>query len=64
MNFCMKINIKVFEKLVVLFLLVIARHAYSTKNSKFLISLQYVKKGGRNEIDFSYADKTSNYPTS
>ena len=39
----MKINIKVFYKLVVPFLLVIAMHA---QNSKFVISLQYIKKKG------------------
>ena len=48
--FCMKINIKVFYKLVVLFLLVIARHAQSTQNYKFVISLQYLKKEGRDEV--------------
>ena len=43
MIFCMKINIKGFYKLV---FLVIARHTQSTQNSKFVISLQYLKKGG------------------
>ena len=36
MIFCMKININVFYKLVVTFLLVIARHAQSTENSKIV----------------------------
>ena len=57
MIFCMKINIKFFHKLVVLFLLVIARHAQSSQNSKFVISLQYLKKEGRDEVDFLHADK-------
>ena len=34
----MKINIKVFYKLVVLLLLVIARYIKNTQNSKFLLS--------------------------
>ena len=46
MTFCMKINIKVFYKLVVLFLLVTARHAQNSQTSKFVISLQYLKKEG------------------
>ena len=57
MIFCMKINIKVFYKLVLSVLLVIARHAQVTQNHKFVISLQYLRKEGRGEVDFLYADK-------
>ena len=57
MIFCIKINIKVFYKLVASFLLVIARHAQGTQNSNFVISLQYLKKEGRDEVDFQHADK-------
>ena len=57
MVFCMKINFKVFYKLIVSFLLVIARYAQSSQNSKFKISLQYLRKEGRNEFDFLHADK-------
>ena len=46
-----------------MFLLVIARHAQNTLNSKFAISLQYLKKEGKDETDFLQADKTSNYST-
>ena len=53
----MILDIKVFYKLVILFLLVIARHAQSTRNSKFVISLQYLEKEGRYEVDFLHADK-------
>ena len=53
----MILDIKVFYKLVILFLLVIARHAQSTRNSKFVISLQYLEKEGRDEVDFLHADK-------
>ena len=56
MIFCMKINIKIFYKLVVSFLLVMVRHAQSTQNMKFEISLQYLfatsKKIRRDEVDF------------
>ena len=33
------------------------RHAQSTQNNKFAISLQYLKKEGRNEVGFLYVDK-------
>ena len=63
MIFCMKMrSIKDYYKLVVMFLFVIARHAQDTQNSKFVISLQYLKKGGKG--DFVHADKTYNYSTS
>ena len=55
--FCMNISTKVFFKLVVSFLLVIVRHAQSTQNRKFAISLQYLKNKGRNEVDVLHADK-------
>ena len=48
---------KFFCKVVVLVLLVIARHAQSTQNRKVVISSQYLKKEGRNEVDFLHADK-------
>ena len=57
MIFCMKMNINVFYKIVVSFLLVIARYSQSTQNSKFIISLQYFKKQGRDEVDFLHLDK-------
>ena len=47
-----------------MFLLVIAGHAQITQNSKFVISLQYLKKEGKDESDFLHVDKTSNYSTS
>ena len=37
--------------------LFIARYAQSNQNSKFVISLQYLKKEGRNKVDFLHADK-------
>ena len=53
MIFCMKISsIKDFNKLVVLFLLVIARHAQNTQNGRFVISLQYLKKEGKDDVIF------------
>ena len=57
MIFCLKINMKVFYKLVVLFLLIIARHAQITQNGKFVISLQYLRNERRDEFDFLHAGK-------
>ena len=57
MVFCMKINIKVFYKLVVSSLLVIERYDQSTQNSKFVISLQYLKKEEKDKVNFLHADK-------
>ena len=57
MIFCMKINISVFYKLVVLLLLVITKDVQSTQNSKFVKSVQYLKKEGRDEVRFLRADK-------
>ena len=34
-----------------------ARHAQSTQNNKFAVSLQDLKKEGRVELDFMHADK-------
>ena len=48
----MKTNMEVFYKLVVLFLLVVAKHAQSTKNRMFVISLQYLKSERMDEVDF------------
>ena len=60
MMFCMKINIKVFYKLTVLFLLVIARYAQSTQNGK-LVSFHCLKKEERNENVFLHTDKHQTY---
>ena len=34
-----------------------ARHALSTQNNKFAISLQYLKEKVMDEVDFLHADK-------
>ena len=35
----------------------LARHAQSTQNNKFTISLQYLKKNVKDDVDFLPADK-------
>ena len=54
---CLEIKIKVFYMLVPSFLLSIARHAQSTQNRTLAVSLQDLKKEGRNELDFLPEDK-------
>ena len=61
MIFCLKRNIKVFYQLTVSFLLVLARCAQSTQNNKFVISLQYLRKEGKAEVDFLQADKRQTF---
>ena len=46
-----------FYKLISSFLLAKARHAQSTQNNKSAISLHYLKKKGRFELDLLHADK-------
>ena len=55
--FCLKIVIKVFYKLIPSLLVTIARHAQSTENKKFAISLQYLKKEGMVEVSYLHACK-------
>ena len=38
-----------------------ARHAQVTQNNKFAISLQYLKKGVSDEVDFLHADKHQSF---
>ena len=52
MIFCMNLNIKVFYKLVVSFLLVMLRYAQDAQNGKSVIFLQYLKKEGKDKTDF------------
>ena len=38
-----------------------ARHAKITQNNKFAVSLQYLKKGVSDEVDFLHADKHESF---
>ena len=64
--FGMQIN-KVFLKFMVSFwemlsiLVSTARHAQSTQNKKFALSLQYFQKNVGDEVNFSYEDKCRNF---
>ena len=55
--FCMQISIKASLKQISSFLVAMTMDAQSTLNNKFAISLQYLKKEGRHEVDFLLGDK-------
>ena len=50
---CMKIDIKAFYKLIPSLFLTISRHPQSTKNNKFAISLQHLKKDMWDDLFFA-----------
>ena len=60
--FCMKINIKVFYKLICSSSVVIARpFAQCIQSNRSALSLQYFKKEVRYKVDFFHADKYQNF---
>ena len=59
--FGMHINIEVFYKLIVSFRVCVTRHAQSTLNNKFSISLQYLQKSIGGEVGFLPVDKRESF---
>ena len=59
--FCMQISMKVSYKLILWFLMGMVKHSQSSQNSKFAMSLQYLKKEVRDEVDFLHADKHQSF---
>ena len=55
--FDLEINMEVFYMLMLSFWVCVTRHAQSTQNNQFAISLQYLKKDVSDELDFLHADK-------
>ena len=56
-DFSLLIIAKRFFKVILSFLMCMARHAQITQNKKFAISLQYLKKDVNDEVDFLHAGK-------
>ena len=56
-DFSLLIIVKGFFKVILTFLMCVARHAQITQNKKFAISLQYLKKEVNDEIDFLHGGK-------
>ena len=50
-DFSLLIIVKLFFKVILLFLLCVARHAQITQNKKCAISLQYLKRGVNEKVD-------------
>ena len=59
--FCLQINIKGFFTLILSFWGFVARHTQITKNNKFAISMQYLKKEVSNEVDFFHVGKHESF---
>ena len=57
----MQISIKVSYKLILWFLMEVVKHSRSSQNSKFAVSLQYLKKELRAKNDFLHADKHQSF---
>ena len=54
--FGMRINIKVFYKLILSFWICIPRHAENIQNNKCVISFQYLEEKVKEEVDVLPAD--------
>ena len=59
--FCMQINMKVSYKLILQYLMETVKHPQSSQDSKFPMSLQYLRKEVRDEVDFLHAGKHQNF---
>ena len=63
--FWLQINTNAFYMLIVSLWVCVARHAQSTQNNKFAISLQYLKENVKDEVNFFiqiYGQACPNYP--
>ena len=54
-------SMNIFYKLILWFLIGMIRHSQNSQNSKFAMSLQYLKKEVRDEVDFLHADKHQSF---
>ena len=61
LNFCLQINTKVFYKAIISLWVCVTRHAQSTQNNKFAISLQYLIENVKDEVKFLQADRLKSF---
>ena len=54
-------NYKSFLKVDAIILMGMVKHSQSPQNSKFALSLQYLKKEARDAVDFLHADKHQSF---
>ena len=57
----MQMSITVAYKLILSFLMGVARHVESIQNNQYVVSLQYLKKELSYEVDVLHADKRESY---
>ena len=60
----MQIAMKASDESILLFLLGMVKHSQSSQNSKFAMSLQYLKKEVKDEVGCLHADKHQKCSTS
>ena len=60
LRFYMQVKMKIIYKLILWFLMGMVKHSQSSLNCKFAMSLQYLEKDVREEVDFLHADKHQN----
>ena len=60
-DFWHEINIEVFYKLILSFVVCVIRHAQNTQNNKFAISLQCLEENVKDEVDLLPADKLQRF---
>ena len=58
--FCLQMNVKGFFKLLLSFYVCVTRHTQITQDSKFAVSLQYLKKELSDEVDLLHAGEHEN----
>ena len=58
---CMRANIKVFYKVILILLMGMIQDFQSTQSNKFAMSLQYLKKEVRTGVHFFHADKHQSF---
>ena len=59
--FCMQTSIKASYKLILWFLMGLANHSQISQNSTLAMSLQYLKKKIRDEVEFWHEDKHQSF---
>ena len=59
--FCMQISIESLLQIDTIILMEIVKYSQSSQNRTFAVSLQYLKKDVRDEVDFLHEDKHQSF---
>ena len=60
--FCIQISFESFQQIDTMILMRMVKNSQSSQNRKFSMSLQYLKKEVKDEVDFLRADKHQSFP--